>query len=268
VSANQVEPQVRRTRFSDVCGTIDELKRQLHEEPEASAAQPQVLMELIDDALFMEARMELRLDEYQAFRHAVDAIAAQLRELGESRRQEAIAQAPPLKALLEKGRVLTAAQRADAIGRAEAVRAVAQHLEDTLGRYKTLALTLELAYRAIQGSRSWILDEDEPPAKALPGDEEWTRWLPPSPHRERIMRYLRAGRAHLLPSGQGATDAQWEQPPLVQFEDGGVMPLPAVRWASDVRNFHPVETPPHPAGRRYRGNSDGERQRGDKEQKM
>ncbi|HEV7215771.1 MAG TPA: hypothetical protein VGP33_11680, partial [Chloroflexota bacterium] len=156
-------------------------------------------------------------------------------------------------AYLGGGRPLSAAERADAVARAEAIRAVAQHLEDTLGRYKTLALDLERAYRAIQGNRSWVLDEDEAPAQASPGEPEWNRWLPPSPHRERIMHYLQAGRAHVLPPGPPKTAGQPEQPPLVQFEDGGVMPLPAVRWAPEVRNFHPVETPPHPAGRRYRG---------------
>ena len=251
--SEQAELPARRTRFSDVCGTIDELKRLLHDEPEGSAAQPQVLEDLIDDALFMEARMEARLRQYQVFREQVIAIAEQLGDLSESRRQEAVAQAAPLKGALGKGRPLTAAERANAVARAEAIRAVAQHLEDTLGRYKTLALTLERAYRAIQGNRSWVLDEDEARATALPGEAEWMRWLPPSPHRERIIHYLQAGRAHLLPPAEPTADGQWEQPPLVQFEDGGVMPLPAVRWAAEVRNFHPVEAPPHPDGRRYRG---------------
>ncbi|HEY8743988.1 MAG TPA: hypothetical protein VIU62_12855 [Chloroflexota bacterium] len=253
MNTGQAEAPARRTRFSDVCGTIDEVKRLLHEEPEASVVQPQVLEDLIDDALFMEARMEVRLQHYQVFREQIIAIAEQLRDLGESRRQEAIAQAAPLKAALGKGRPLTAAECANVVARAEAIRAVAQHLEDTLGRYKTLALTLERAYRVIQGSRSWVLDEDEARAKALPGEAEWLRWLPPSPHRERIIHYLRAGRAHLLPSAERTADGLGEQPPLVQFEDGGVMPLPAVRWAAEVRNFHPVEAPPHPDGRRYRG---------------
>src|SRR5207245_2058001 len=93
---------------------------------------------------------------------------------------------------------------------------------------------------------------------ALPGEPQWARWLPPSPHRERILRYLRSGRAHLLPlSGdrrQATGDGEGpERPPLVQFEDGGVMSLPVVRWSEDVRNFYPADAPPHAHGLRYRG---------------
>jgi hypothetical protein len=241
----------RRTRFSDVCGTIDELKRMLHEEPESGAARADVFDGLIDDALFMEARMEIRLREYEQFRAQVVAIVAQLQELGPSRRQEAIADAPPLKAQLASGRPLSAAERAEAVDRAEAIRAVAQSLEDTLSRYKTLALDLARAYWAIQGDRSWVLEGEAAPEAALPEVPELAHWLPPSPHRERILRYLRAGRAHLLPAGQAPGDEP--AAPQVQFEDGGVMPLPAVRWDDDVRNFYPAGLPPHPHGRRYRG---------------
>jgi hypothetical protein len=240
----------RRTRFSDVCGTIDELKRMLHEDAEAGAAHPEVFDGLVDDALFMEARMETRLREYEQFRAQVAAIAAQLQELGASRRQEAIVVAPALKAQLASERLLSDAERAEAVDRAEAIRAVAQDLEDTLSRYKTLALDLARAYRAIQGNRSWVLEGEEAPETALPEEQDWACWLPPSPHRERIVRYLRAGRAHLLPADQtpGAEPAA----PQVQFEDGGVMPLPSVRWDDGVRNFYPAGLPPHPHGRQYR----------------
>lgn len=239
----------RRTRFSDVCGSIDELKRTLHEEPDVATAE--ALHSLIDDTLFMEARMEVRLGEYEQFREHVSTIAARLHAIERSRRKEALALAPKLRALVGQGRALTDTERTDAIGLAEAIRQVAQDLEDNLGRYKTLALALERAYRDVRGSRPWVLDEDEAGAVAvLPGEPEWSRWLPPSPHRERIIRYLRAGRAHLLPpDGESAADSA----PLVQFEDGGVMPLPVVRWAEEVRNFYPAGSPPHPNGLRYRG---------------
>ncbi len=50
------------------------------------------------------------------------------------------------------------------------------------------------------------------------------RWLPPSPHREKILKKIAQGRAHVEEAGHG-------QPPLVYFEDGGMMELPRVRWA-------------------------------------
>ncbi len=49
------------------------------------------------------------------------------------------------------------------------------------------------------------------------------RWLPPSPHREKILEKVAEGRAHIEESGHN-------QPPLVYFEDGGMMELPRVRW--------------------------------------
>lgn len=267
-----VDPAARIARFSDVCGTTDELKRVLYEEAESAAARPEVLESLVDDALFMEARMELRLREYERFRDEVVDIVAVLQQIGGSRRQEALAQSPRLKRLLRLGRPLEEAEREEAVDLAETIRGVAQHLEDNLGAYKNVALALGRAYRNIQGNRHWVLDEQEAEAAAhlagrtpttvevaghdapepQPGEPEWARWLPPSPHRERILRHLRAGRAYLLPpEGDARSGGVW--PPLVQFEDGGVMPLPVVRWSEEVRNFYPKGSPPHPRGRLYRG---------------
>jgi hypothetical protein len=231
----------RHSRFSDVCGTIDELQRLLHEEPDTPYG---TLDALVADALAMEARMEERLGEYERFREQLLAIADDLRALGGSRRPEALAEAPRLRAALERWRDLTEPERAEAVARAERVRGVAQDFENKLYKYKELALELERAYRAVKGDRSWVLDEGE--AVSLPGEPEWARWLPASPSRERILRYLRVGRAHLLPSEHP------DQPPLVQFEDGGVMPLPSVRWSEELRNFYPADAPAHARGLLYR----------------
>jgi hypothetical protein len=239
---------MRATRFSDVCGTIDELKRVVYEEPQTVATSPESLAALARDALFMLQRMKPRLHEYERFRAEVAGLAAAMQEMGEAPRYDPAA--PLLEALLQRGQVLSEDERAAVVAEAEAIRDVAVDLEKRLYRYKDLALALGRAYRDIQGGRSWVLDGDEAEAAELPGQPAWARWLPPSPHRERILRYLRAGRAHLLPAG-GAGDV-WEQPPLLEFEDGGVMPLPVVRWSEDVRNFYPADTPPHARGLLYR----------------
>jgi hypothetical protein len=125
-----------------------------------------------------------------------------------------------------------------------------------------LALELERAYREVKGDRVWVLDEAEAArVAALPGEPAWSRWLPPSPHRERIVRLLHSGGAHLLTEaevailcGASAGPAAGEAP-FVQFSDGGVIALPRVRWSDELRNFYAAddsETPPHPGGRRYR----------------
>ena len=59
----------RKTSFSDVCGTMDELKRLLHEEHERVVAGPVELIEpLLDDARYMLDRMRHRLETYRGFR--------------------------------------------------------------------------------------------------------------------------------------------------------------------------------------------------------
>ena len=56
----------RRTLFSDVCGTMDELRRLLCEEYEHIARDPAGLVNpLLEDALFMLGRMRNRQEEYR-----------------------------------------------------------------------------------------------------------------------------------------------------------------------------------------------------------
>lgn len=64
----------------------------------------------------------------------------------------------------------------------------------------------------------------------FPIPAECERWLPPPPHREAILDFLKQGRASLLPRGEG-------EAPLVEFEDGGVMELDKVRY-SPQRRFY------------------------------
>jgi ElaB/YqjD/DUF883 family membrane-anchored ribosome-binding protein len=61
------------------------------------------------------------------------------------------------------------------------------------------------------------------------------RWLPPSPHREEVLKFLERGRAHIEERGHNV-------PPLLVFEDGGVMELPLARYKDG--NFSPAEGDP------------------------
>lgn len=49
------------------------------------------------------------------------------------------------------------------------------------------------------------------------------RWMPPSPHCERIIEDLETGRLTLKERGHGL-------PPVVVHEDGGHIDLPDIRW--------------------------------------
>ena len=255
---------VRQTRFKDVCGSIDELKRVLYEEPQRAVDDRAEVDSLVDDALAMLARMELRLEQYETFRDTVLALGEELRRIGGSRRAEGVAAAGALRRRLSRGAPLDGAAREAAVADAEAVRAAARDVEQKMSRYKALALGLERAFRQVQGDRVWVLDAAEAErVAALPGEPAWSRWLPASPHRERILRLLRSDGAHLLNAAElavlrGASAAAppaGDEPPYVQFSDGGVIALPRVRWSDDLRNFYAAdesETPPHPGGLRYR----------------
>lgn len=67
----------------------------------------------------------------------------------------------------------------------------------------------------------------------LPGD--WEKWLPPPPYDEMVRDFLRKARATLV----------WEdenRAPLMACEDGGMIPLPQVRY-DEVRRFHAADDP-------------------------
>lgn len=59
------------------------------------------------------------------------------------------------------------------------------------------------------------------------------RWLPPSPHKEEVLKRVEAGRAHIEERGHNI-------PPLLVFEDGGVIELPKVRYMMTHRGMELV----------------------------
>jgi len=73
------------------------------------------------------------------------------------------------------------------------------------------------------------------------------KWLPASPHRERVLAYLADGRAHVVERGHGVA-------PLLVFEDGGAMELPRARVAPTERGMELVaaEAPDAPDQTKHR----------------
>ena len=293
--------EVRTTRYSDVCGGTDELKRVLTEEPErTSTPEGRALVRgLVDDALYMLARMEVRLREYQAFRDEMARLVAQMRELPEPRLADAEGEAGRLREILDREGDLPLQAIADG---AEEIRQVANDMEGALRRHKEACIAAGRAYLQLKGARGW---EDGSRTALVPGAPHaagdassaadtirgsqngregqdgqadgqssapaaetagatlpsWIpeAWLPPSPHRELIVDWLLRGRAALLSDEEVAKFPPGPQgrEPLVQFEDGGFMPLRAVRWSDEVRNFYPLGHDPHPRGRLYRQRAAG-----------
>jgi len=73
------------------------------------------------------------------------------------------------------------------------------------------------------------------------------KWLPGSPHREAILKFIAQGRAHVQQRGHGLA-------PLLVFEDGGAIELPLVRYQRTERGMELVaaERPDTPDQTKYR----------------
>ena len=194
--------------------------------------------------------MEVRLHEYEQFRDNVAAITAALPEPGGSHRHKALAAAPALRALLRSGS-WTEAERAEAVAQAETIRAAAQALEAHAlplqgpGAGAAAGLPSHPG-RSLLGAGRGRGAGGRALGRAL---GEVAAAVAPS----RAYRPLADGR----PRPPAAARRRWRRragaaAALVQFEDGGVMPLPLVRWSEAVRNVHPADAPPHPHGLRYR----------------
>ena len=61
------------------------------------------------------------------------------------------------------------------------------------------------------------------------------RWLPPSPHVEKVIEMVRKGSAHIEKRGH-------HEAPLIMFEDGGVIELPKARYEETYRGMQLVSS--------------------------
>lgn len=247
----------RTTRFSDVCGTTDELKRLLYEEPERISSEPDILRELVTDQLYMLDRMELRLRDYREFCSDVERLHRALEAIEQPRRPEADQAAGALQPLLKNAHHLSDDEIAAIVNHAEQIRSVAGHLEQILRAHMDIALALPDAYQRARGDRPWPetgTKAEAVPAKDRPVPKTWEAWLPPEPHRGRLVDFLGNSRAYVIWPDGSSNDRGTE--PLVQFEDGGLMPMSDVRWSEKVRNFYPaLKGEPRAGAKRYRGES-------------
>jgi len=233
---------MRETKFSDVCGTIAEIRRILSEGDKLDAKKINEVRNLIQDALYMMGRMEKRLKEYENFRVRLLELIKEAETITAPGTKEAIKLANELEDIIPKisrsGNYLE-----DALNVAEEIRKIASKLEGALRSYKEKCIKLIEIYGEIKGIRDWSKDEEslvgKPLPTLLPLDKivtEIRNWLPPEPHRTKILEFVRAGRAYI--------QRKRGQPPIVQFEDGGSIPLHKVRYSEKIRNFYPEDKPP------------------------
>lgn len=238
----------RQTRFSDVCGTIDEIKRLVHEDRDRTAADPSVaIAPLIEDALFMLDRMKERLGDNKAFRDQLGEMLSLMDELEDIDVDPALEAARSVQDRLRAGTVLGNDELTEIGDSGEEIRRVAGDMETRLRAYMDLALKIHDAFEALRGSRPWLMAEDEAESFADELKRTHQAWLPPEPHRSELLRFLLASRATVIPAEEPGAE------PTVQFADGGAIPMSRVRYDPAIRNFHPSSYMPGPSGRRYRG---------------
>lgn len=238
---------MRDTRFSDVCGTMDELRRLLAEERESVAGDPaSFLGPLTEDAGFMLERMGARLAEYEAF-------AEHLRELSaiaqESESVDLRAAESALRALRQRAasrEAFAAAPEKEMGELAETVRDAASAQEARLRKFKDVCIKLGALLDEVRGGRPWGPSEEELSSFRSEILAKYAAWLPPRPHLGRLLERLEQTTAHVMDPGKPGAE------PLVQFEDGGVIRMSKIRYDEQVRNFHPAGAPPAPSGRQYR----------------
>lgn len=231
----------RQTRFSDVCGTIDDLKRILHEES-SERLPSETLTSYVEDCLSMLERMELRLTEFAGFRNAVTTILEQMQQIEESLQTSALTAAQELFIRFEAITTPSHEEIDQLCALAETVRDAANLAESRLRRFKQAALELGKLYGTVEGGRGWQKEGQDAVDAGM--EVQLAAWLPRSPHREKILAWLKVDRARLV--------MEDGQPPVVAFEDGGMIPLRDVRWSDEVDNFVPASFKPHPHGPKYR----------------
>jgi len=232
---------LRETRFSDVCGTIDEI-RSILSKGRLEPREDMEVLSLLEDALYMIGRMRLRLEEYEKFREDLRSLLREMDRVKPVGVEEASHIADRFREVVSK----RSREKGDferAVELAERMRRIASNLEGALRAYKEKCLALVELYGRIKGVRDWSRDEEKELGVSLPTLmpldkvlESLREWLPPEPHRTKLIEFVKAGRAYIQPKKRG-------QPPMVQFEDGGSIPLHKVRYSERIRNFYPVDSP-------------------------
>ena len=226
---------------------MDELKRLHYEEYDRLLEDPvAILRPLLEDAEYMLERMQRRLEEYDGYRAR---IRSALQELDEEAETEAMGPEDALAFLKELVASSDRFARTDIgeIGEAaEAIRAVASAREHRMRANKELALSLNRLFLEINGSRAWILTEEETGSYKEAVRERYQSWLPPEPHRAFLLNRLAESTAEIQDASRPGGE------PTVHFDDGGSIAMSQVRWDPAIRNFHPANHKPAPGGRLYR----------------
>ena len=152
-------PATRQTKYSDICGSTDELKQLMAEQPELADSAPDEMLKLLDDMDYMMGRLAKRRGSYEAFVAAVQAALAKMDEIEPADHDAAARESDEIRGAVEAGSDAVRARIDELHERAERYREVANAAERVVRGHKDIAVEIGKRYREIKGARSW----DDPP---------------------------------------------------------------------------------------------------------
>lgn len=155
-SPDDSSPVSRQTNYCDVCGTIDEFKRLLKDEPEIVKRNPSRLFELIDDIFYLLSRMQRRREVYKEAVEVIETLVEKMKQVEGPDTEEAYQRGKILKDLL-KNTPEKASQNLEYLYEVvEGIRDVANRMEkEVLYPYRDLFIELGEIYNQVKGSREW-----------------------------------------------------------------------------------------------------------------
>ncbi len=168
--AKRTRGEYRATQYSDVCGSVDEMKRIFAQEPERIAGDRAYLDALLEDALYMMRRMNLRHEAYLQFAREVADLARRALAVEQESMEPAIQGVDELRRMWDEDPDCARTQLDRLNELAEQVRGVASRQEGKLKQLKDIAIAIYQAYQAVKGQRNWSEEEAQAQQSAEKGD--------------------------------------------------------------------------------------------------
>lgn len=154
--AGDVPDAPDQTKHRDVCGSIDEFKTRLTEDPGKAYAEKSQLLMLLHDVGHMLGRLQARRETYEVF---VRELRALCDAMSAADRPDPAVASSQIRGLIERVEHSDAeafvSARDEMFALAEAVRDVANRQERCIGRHKECAIQVDRLYREIKGRRMW-----------------------------------------------------------------------------------------------------------------
>ncbi len=141
--------------YSEVCSSVNELKRIFAEEPQRIAEDRGYLESLLKGALYKLGRMDTRQQAYFEFGQRLAELVRQIQQVEEESLEPAREGADELRQVWDANPDCAATELERLTELAEQVSDAATRYENRLRVHKHLALEVFRAYRTIKGPRNW-----------------------------------------------------------------------------------------------------------------